>query len=394
MGLLKRNRAKKEKENNSGSLQFMTVEEALRKNSEKSGKTGKDNLISLVHEDCSQLLAISREDAENKAEYEAVTNYLSDIQLIERADDAERQKLFDCASHILTLEKERRKQSTIENRLPDRIYHRLERYEAVLPGDIQKLEEQEEYHDLVESDMRKLDGERESIKAMAEDAGARIVFLKRLNAVGLILVLFIFCVLFGIGEYAKLDMMIPFLLTGLLAVVLVLFVVTGVKSSRVRKRELEQKMNRAIALTNKIKLKYVTSTAALDYTYGKYGVESAPELKRLWERFVKEKDEEKRLLQNSELLEFYKKELVRNLKELGLYDSEVWVRQTEALTDKKEMVEVRHRLNDRRQKIRNRIDLSVTERDMINNRLNALAEQNPENARVIRNIMAEYGLTA
>lgn len=394
MGLLKRNKAKKEKENNSNSLQFMTVEEALRKNGEKSGKTGKENVISLVHEDCSQLLSIAREEEESKAEYEAVTKYLSDIQLIERAEEADRQKLFDCASHILTLEKERRKQSTIENRLPDKIYHRMERYEITLPKDIQQLEEQEEYHDLVESDMRKLDGERESIKAQAEDAGDRIVFLKRLNVVGLILVLFIFCVLFAVGEYTKLDMMIPFLLTGLLAVVLVLFVVSGIKSSRVRKKEFEQKMNRAIALTNKIKLKYVTSTAALDYSYGKYCVESASELKRLWERYVKEKDEERRLLQNSELLEFYKKELVRNLKELGLYDCEVWLKQTEALTDKKEMVEVRHRLNDRRQKIRNRIDLSVTERDMINNRLNALEEQNPENAQVIRNIMSEYGLKA
>lgn len=395
MGLLKRNRAKKDKEKErDGSLQFMTVEEALRKNGEKSGKTGKENLASLVHEDCSQLISLKKEEKEHKVEYDAVTSYLSDIQLIERANEVDRLRLNDCAVHISNLEKERRSRTTITDKLPDRVYERMERYSDTIPNELEKLAELERFYSLVNGDMRQLEGERESIKAQTEDAAARVVFLKRLTFIGLILVLFIFCVLFGLGEYYRQDMLLPFLLTGALGTGLVLLIVTGIKNSRAKKKKLELQMNRAITLTNKIKLKYVTTKSSLDYSYGKYGVESAMELKKIWERYVAEKDEQRRLLQNSELLDHFRRELTRALKETGVLDTEVWQHQTEALIDRKEMVEVRHRLNERRQKLREQIDLTVTQRDMINNQLAALSDTSAENAETVHKIMSEYGLNA
>lgn len=42
-----------------------------------------------------------------------------------------------------------------------------------------------------------------------------------------------------------------------------------------------------------------------------------------------------------------------------MYDAKVWVHQTEALLDKREMVEVKHELLVRRKKLRTRIDMQV-----------------------------------
>ena len=55
---------------------------------------------------------------------------------------------------------------------------------------------------------------------------------------------------------------------------------------------------------------------------------------------------------NREELNHYKKELITVLKRYQLHDPEIWLHQTAALLDPKEMVEIRHGLIDRRQKLR------------------------------------------
>ena len=58
-------------------------------------------------------------------------------------------------------------------------------------------------------------------------------------------------------------------------------------------------------------------------------------------------------------LRYYTGRLLRMLGEYQLYDVKVWIPQAAALADHKEMVEVTHRLNERRQKLRARIENSA-----------------------------------
>ena len=58
-------------------------------------------------------------------------------------------------------------------------------------------------------------------------------------------------------------------------------------------------------------------------------------------------------------MEYYNTKLVRLLKRYRLYDASVWVNQSSALVEKKEMVEVKHNLVVRRQKLRSRIEYSA-----------------------------------
>jgi len=73
---------------------------------------------------------------------------------------------------------------------------------------------------------------------------------------------------------------------------------------------------------------------------------------------VKEKEKYER---TNEDLEYFNGRLIRVLEQYHLYDSKVWVAQANALTDKKEMVEVKHELLVRRQNARDQIAFYLKE---------------------------------
>ena len=83
-----------------------------------------------------------------------------------------------------------------------------------------------------------------------------------------------------------------------------------------------------------------------------YKVNNGKELLTLWEKYQQEKEERIKDRKNRGELDRHKRELIKVLKRYQLHDPEVWLHQTEALLDKKEMVEIRHNLIERRQKLR------------------------------------------
>ncbi len=61
----------------------------------------------------------------------------------------------------------------------------------------------------------------------------------------------------------------------------------------------------------------------------------------------------------NEDLDYFSDKLVKQLKRYRLYDSQVWMNQSSALVDNREMVEVKHNLLVRRQKLRSRIEYTT-----------------------------------
>ena len=118
-------------------------------------------------------------------------------------------------------------------------------------------------------------------------------------------------------------------------------------------------MNRAIILLNKVKFRYVNVTNAVDYAREKFHVKNAYEFNYIWEQYLNELKEREKFQQANEDLDYYNTKLVRLLKRYRLYDANVWVNQSSALVDKKEMVEVKHNLIVRRQKLRSRIEYNA-----------------------------------
>ena len=71
--------------------------------------------------------------------------------------------------------------------------------------------------------------------------------------------------------------------------------------------------------------------------------------------YIKTRDDEEALAANKEELARLKTNLETLIAGYGVKDVNIWTCQTKALLDNREMVEVRHGLNTRRQKLRNQI---------------------------------------
>ena len=106
---------------------------------------------------------------------------------------------------------------------------------------------------------------------------------------------------------------------------------------------------------NKVKIKYVNNTSTLEYLYGKYNIKSLRELEFLYDQYRIMVDEVRRFQKSSGDLREYSDSLSKILFAHGVKDPDIWVKQTPALIDPREMVEVKHSLNVRRQKLREQI---------------------------------------
>lgn len=108
---------------------------------------------------------------------------------------------------------------------------------------------------------------------------------------------------------------------------------------------------------------------------------------------MKAKDEEKRYKNNTDLLNFYNERLVELLKGFKVSDAEIWIYQAMAIIDNKEMVEVRHRLNVRRQKLRDRIDYNIGLKESNKKDIEKIMEKTPELESEIREIVSGYHIS-
>lgn len=322
-------------------------------------KTPRENqseiLEKLMQEQLEQLPETRLHLTEAKQEYMAVSAYLMDIQKIEAIPEEDRNVLNDAARNIISLNKERKSYQHTEKKLAPAHYQRMQRYEKEIPKQLKRLEEQERYQQLIRNDMKQLEGEKGWLLYEKEECKRRIEFIKKLSIYGCVMVAVVFMVLLYLAQNLKINLSLPFFFTGLMGLAIIAYVV--LESSRTRKEHklTDLKINRAILLMNKVKLKFVNCINTLDYGYEKYGVNSHQELGYIWNKFVKEQEEENRYRKSTEILQYYHSVLMNELMQYQVSDPEVWIYQPEALFDQKEMVEVRHRLNERRMKLRDQI---------------------------------------
>ena len=84
--------------------------------------------------------------------------------------------------------------------------------------------------------------------------------------------------------------------------------------------------------------------------------------------------------------------LEKRLKSLGIQEPEVWARQIPAIIDRREMVEMRHGLNQRRQKLRESIAGCEKLSDNATTALRAAVAENPGAAELIKDMLKPHGI--
>ncbi len=316
----------------------------------------KEERKNFMKENCDQIMEATKQIEEAKVEYQAVTSYLTDMQKIDMIPVEERESLDDAARKIITFTRERAKYHNSDIKITDAQFKNIERFETVIPDEINRIREEEIYNSAIKNDMRHLEGERGALLYEQEEIVAKQKYLKGLAIITCILVAALLLLFLAISYVFEIDTMIPYIMTITMAALSAFYIFYESRRNNYNIVIVDRKLNRAISLLNKVKIKCVNNTNSLDYAYNKYSVNSAMELEYLWNQYIKAKEEEKRYRKNTEMLNLYNETLVKELKRFKIADPDIWVYQSVAIIDKKEMVEIRHRLNVRRQKLRDRID--------------------------------------
>ena len=305
------------------------------------------------------IVEVTKEIEEEKSEYRVVTAYLNDIHTISGLPENERAAITDVAQNIVNLDKARQEFLRAEKKISDVQYTAIQQEENTVPNTIKRLKSNETYQETLEKDMKYLVRERDEWLFYKEEL---LIEEKKLqNHIRLVS---------GLGIASGILLLIYQFVTEAemeLAWTVFLFVMAaGICTLALKLMNTQRDYNRAtknadraIQLLNTVKLKYVNVTNAVDYCREKFHVNSAGEFNRIWEAYLEAVKQREKFEINNDDLRYYNNRLVRMLSEYRLYDAKVWIPQALALVDHHEMVEVTHRLNERRQKIRGRIEKSM-----------------------------------
>ncbi len=382
---------KNKKKEDTDEFAWMTLNEALARKKMQKGTVTREEVLERCSECCEQLRDVGSKLMETRKEYQSVTTYLSDIEKIEALAGEKKAELADTARTIVRLNNERTKfQETNKGQIAPAQFLQLERFQKEIPDRLREMRELEEYQQKVKDDMKQIEGERGVVTYESEDLQNRRKFMKTLAFAACIIIGIFFVVLFLLSEYTAADMMIPFLMTGILASLIAVYCVAGLGRIQYQEKVNGIKMNKVIQLMNRVKVKYVNCTSSLEFMYEKFHINSSHELAFEWEQFVKILDEQVRYKENTKMLEFYNAALMEMLEAAEIADTEIWIYQPEALLSSKEMVEVRHHLNERRGKVRETLEYSTKHFDIAEEEMQKLLKLVPEYADDMRAMMKAY----
>lgn len=305
---------------------------------------------------CQQIIEAGKELKEEQAEYRIVTDYLNDIQLLEELPKEEKREIRSTAENVQNLNHQREEYQNSEKRISDVQFVQMQQEEERIPQAIRRLKENEEYQSAVKRDMNYLEGEKTEWYYNKFDLLRQQKLLKACSFILPGLFIMSAVILFVLQTGFRLDVTYAWISVIFITAVGGFLIYLKMSWNQTEIKRSEINMNHAIVLLNKVKFRYVNVTNAVDYAREKYHVKNAYEFNYLWEQYLNEVREREKFRQANEDLAYFSEKLVRLLNRYRLYDAGVWVNQASALLDKKEMVEVKHNLIVRRQKLRSRIE--------------------------------------
>lgn len=319
--------------------------------------TGK--LEQYVVEHLEQMIEISKEMEEGKTEYRLVTSYLSDIQILEKLPEEDRRNIEEVAVNVVQLNAARTEFLNSAKKLSDAQFTQMEQEEKNIPAAAKRLSSNEIYQDTLQRDLKYLDREKSEWMLHKEYLGHQQKGLKNLLYI-MIGIAATVAVLFGILQFAlEMDLYYAWMILVFVTAVSICALFLKIQNNSTEITAAERNANRAIVLSNKVKIKYVNIKNAIDYACEKYHVRDSAQLNQYWGYYLEAVKEKEKYERTNDDLEYFNGRLVRMLKNYQLYDSQIWIGQAVALTNPKEMVEIKHDLVNRRQKLREKIDYNT-----------------------------------
>lgn len=334
--------------------------------------------------ECNQFISEARK------EYKIAGCYFSDIQLIEMQPEEQREKIRQVAKSIAEVSVDRRIYKNEENKVSPARYRQMARDEDAIVEGMKKLQNDEAYLQVVKRDMNLLAGEKESLRIAAGEFVERQEILRKVSVSSVVAFGVLFLVMIIQGFITKSDSGIGFLVILLLAAVVLAIEVVIYARTIYGVRLTQKKLNRAIAFSNRVKIKYVNARNLVDYQYEKYDVKNAYELAEQYQLYLDAKKQKENYRHATVRLSELEEELLRLLSNPPLYDANIWIEQARALYDANEMVEIRHEYSTRRQKLRKQIEESQKKAGVAADTINELAQDYPSYRGMILAVKEKY----
>lgn len=344
----------------------------------------------MAQECCEAVRSIERQNEDAKKEYNKVTNRLLDMEKIDSVSGDGRKILESHCKKIMTLTQERNRYKDRNIKITDAQMRAFAPFEEDLAEEVRKMYDAEAYQTAIERDLNYLEKEKDIHRKEQRQISAGQKMLQRMAKALIVLMVSLF-VLFGVINYGmRMDMTFPYLGTIALAAASALFLFGESTRNRRDMAIAGKKLNKAISLSNRVKIKYINNKNVLDYNQEKFQVTSARDFEEKWQEYHSAKEYERKFKENTEQLRVEQEALMSQLRELEVKDVEVWLSETLAIVDQREMVEIRHALNVRRGRIRDSIHRGEETKKTLVAKLDYLIEKYPKVSRDIIAIIQSY----
>ena len=336
---------------------------------------------------CEELADLAKEYSDLKREYEDVTAYIADCETLTNLPDNEFAYIRETAERLCNHLAIRDKYINRTRKISDAQMQLFDRYEDELLPALKKLEENEQYQDTVKRDMSYLEGEKLQWIMHRDNMQEEKQILK--NAAMVVFGIFSFIMIILIVMYLGFgaDITYGWLITAILAIIAGFVILVRYQNDDSEIRIATKNAKRAIELLNKVKIKYVNITNAVDYERKAYNVKDHRDFSAQLEDYQEAVRERTKYLETNQELDFYNDKLIKQLSKYRLYDSRVWLDMPYILVNPGDMVERKHELYLKRQKLRD--DISSVDAEMAKKRykLKQALNTNPEYTKEIKDIL-------
>ena len=387
MGLFNRKKAVPENE-----FEWMTVGEALTMERIKNGNISFSEVLERCEECCEEYADAKESLREVKEEISRIDERIGDVCALDTFSEQQAYAIEDMTKQLVNLIDERtRFMESEKERISAADYLKMERNENEIPDSLETLRKQEKLRNDVSNDMHMLEREKDRLEDEYEQLQGKRVFFKNLT----IAVIVLLVVIFGVLTYFTvkgLDFALAFVVTALLGMGFILLIFYSVQKNRRDTKLTMNKINKAVKLTNTTKIKYVNSTNAVDFICEKYDVNGYDRLNYLWNTYCTVKAERERFAKSADMIDSLSDALTNTLKGYGIAEPELLVCTPACIINKRERVEMRHRLNERRRAIKDRVDFAQARFDSTRSELTHLMAQFPERRTEFENLCRSYGL--
>lgn len=368
-------------------FEYESIDSYLKKQQQEMESKGPQDDVAYK---CDQIVEASYQMEDLRAEYDMVTSYFEDIQTIEELPQNVRKQVTDIAKKIAFLESETSRFVHMDDRISDENFRMIQGMEKDLTSIFGQLKELEDMDMVIRRDMTNLEGEKNAQEYIQESIEQRQYNLKNFIIIFGTISVLVVLTLVVIGILTKNNLVIPVLLILLIIAGMAAFSVVIYRRLSYEFKMAEKRENRAISLMNKVKIKYVNNTSTLEYLYEKYHVNSLRELEYLHDQYLIMVDEVRKYQQTTGDLREHTDALSKLLYAHGIKDPDIWTKQSLALIDPREMVEVKHSLNVRRQKLREQLAYNEQLRLDGLKDIREMLKSNPELREQVRREMEVY----